>query len=171
MTDNGRWTVDSMPEVTGTVAIVTGADSGIGYETARALVAIGGRVIMACRSMEKGHAALEKIRAEHPDGDVEFMELDLADLSSVRPFVEEFLSSHDQLHIRQNLGHEADHKEHVRVQVHGHPKHHRNDHRHGWLRVELQLQLMQSLVMQADLRCQNWRWATQRRNSSQAGCL
>ena len=84
------------------MAIVTGANSGIGYETARALVAKGGRVIMACRSMEKGQAALEQIRAEHPDGAVELMELDLADLSSVRRFAEEFLNSHDQLHLLIN---------------------------------------------------------------------
>jgi NAD(P)-dependent dehydrogenase (short-subunit alcohol dehydrogenase family) len=91
-----------MPDGRGKVAIVTGANSGIGYETARALVAKGGQVIMACRSMEKGQAALGEIRAEHPDGAVELMELDLADLSSVKRFAEEFLNSHDQLDLLIN---------------------------------------------------------------------
>lgn len=102
MANNGRWTVDSMPYVSGKVAIVTGANSGIGYETVRALAGKGGRVIMACRSMEKGEAALEKIRAEQPDGAAELMGLDLADLSSVRRFAEEFLKSHDRLHLLIN---------------------------------------------------------------------
>ena len=91
-----------MPEVTGRVAIVTGANSGIGFGAARALVARGGRVVMACRSLERGGAALDEIRADHPGGEVELMELDLADLSSVRRFAEVFLEGHDHLHLLIN---------------------------------------------------------------------
>jgi NAD(P)-dependent dehydrogenase (short-subunit alcohol dehydrogenase family) len=102
MTEDGRWTVDSMPEVSGKVAIVTGANSGIGFEAARALTEKGGRVVMACRSLERGQAALREIMVDHPHGDVELMELDLADLASLRRFAERYLNGHDDLHLLIN---------------------------------------------------------------------
>jgi NAD(P)-dependent dehydrogenase (short-subunit alcohol dehydrogenase family) len=102
MSKKTRWTEVNIPDQTGKVAIVTGANSGIGYEMARALAAKGATVILACRSMDKGNAALEQLKKAHPNANAELMQLDLADLSSVRSFAEKFLAQHDQLHILIN---------------------------------------------------------------------
>jgi len=77
------WTVNDIPGQTGRTAVVTGANSGIGYETPRALAQKGARVILACRSAEKGGAAVERIRAGNPSGSAEFRPPDLSDLESV----------------------------------------------------------------------------------------
>ena len=61
------WTFDDIPDQTGRSAIVTGANSGIGFETARALARKGARVTLACRSLDRGVAAKERILAETPD--------------------------------------------------------------------------------------------------------
>ncbi|HVW25217.1 MAG TPA: oxidoreductase [Polyangiaceae bacterium] len=92
-----NWTFNDIPEQTGRVAVVTGANSGIGFETARMLAARGAHVVLACRSAEKGRAALEKIRAEAPAGAVELMLLDLSDLDSVAAFVDAFAAAHQRL--------------------------------------------------------------------------
>lgn len=92
-----NWTFNDIPEQSGRVAVVTGANSGIGFETARMLAARGAHVVLACRSAEKGEAALEKIRAEAPSGAVELMLLDLSDLDSVAAFVDAFAAAHQRL--------------------------------------------------------------------------
>ena len=84
------------------VAIVTGANSGIGYETARVLAQRGATVIMACRNLEKAHRAAEQIRRLQPTGEVVVMRLDLADLDSVRAFAEAFLAEYDRLDLLIN---------------------------------------------------------------------
>lgn len=66
--------------------IITGANSGLGFETAKRIAAQGHRVILACRNTEKGSAAAEAIRSETENSDVEVRQLDLASLSSVRAF-------------------------------------------------------------------------------------
>jgi NAD(P)-dependent dehydrogenase (short-subunit alcohol dehydrogenase family) len=82
----GRWTVADIPDLSGRVAVVTGANSGLGLITARELARAGAQVIMACRNMDKGRTAAEEIRAAVPSADVEVQELDLADLASVQTF-------------------------------------------------------------------------------------
>jgi NAD(P)-dependent dehydrogenase (short-subunit alcohol dehydrogenase family) len=74
----------------GKVAIVTGANTGLGLETSRWLAAAGATVIMACRSADKAAAALSKVRADVADADVSTARLDLADLGSVRSFAASF---------------------------------------------------------------------------------
>ena len=74
------WNSDQMGDQSGRVAIVTGANSGIGLETARALAEKGATVIAGCRSEERGQAAVQSIREAHPEADIEFMKLDLAGL-------------------------------------------------------------------------------------------
>ncbi|REE95130.1 oxidoreductase [Thermomonospora umbrina] len=78
-----------IPDLTGRRAVVTGANSGIGLHTALALARAGASVVLACRSAERGGAALARIRATAPDADVALASLDLADLSSVRAFANE----------------------------------------------------------------------------------
>ena len=70
------------------VYIITGANSGLGFETAKRVASKGHRVILACRNMEKGSAAAEAIRSQTENGNVEARHLDLASLSSVREFAE-----------------------------------------------------------------------------------
>jgi NAD(P)-dependent dehydrogenase (short-subunit alcohol dehydrogenase family) len=83
-----KWTTDDIPDLAGKRAIVTGANSGLGYQTALALAHHGATVVLACRSAERGEKALASIRAEVPDGDLVLGSLDLADLASVRAFAE-----------------------------------------------------------------------------------
>lgn len=115
MTKNRNWTTDDMPDMRGKIAIVTGANSGIGYETARALAAKGGQVILAGRNEEKGRAALQAIRAEQPEAAIEWQELDLADLASIHRFVEGFLDRYSQLHLLINNAGVMQIPEHLRT--------------------------------------------------------
>lgn len=96
------WTFDSIPDQSGRTAIVTGANTGIGYETARALARKGAAVILACRDADKGRAAAERIRAEGAAGAVTVEALDLSDLDSVRAFAERFAAAHDRLDLLIN---------------------------------------------------------------------
>ncbi len=93
---------DSIPDQTGRVAIVTGANSGIGYETARMLALKGAHVVLACRSAERGRAAVGLIVAQEPPGRVELSVLDLSDLDSIAAFAERFVATHDRLDLLIN---------------------------------------------------------------------
>lgn len=92
-----HWTSNDIDDQTGRVAIVTGANSGIGYETARALAHKGATVVLACRNPEKAEAARDRLLAESPRGQVEFVPLDLSALDSVQAFAETFTSRHQRL--------------------------------------------------------------------------
>ncbi|KOT80139.1 short-chain dehydrogenase [Streptomyces rimosus subsp. pseudoverticillatus] len=81
-----RWNTSHIPDQTGRSAVVTGANSGIGYVTARELARRGARVVLACRNESRGHTALARLRSEVPAAEAEFRQLDLADLKSVRAF-------------------------------------------------------------------------------------
>ena len=102
MTDKRNWTAEDMPDLSGRVAAVTGANSGIGFETARGLARKGAHVVLASRDEAKGTAAMRELQSELPQASLELMTLDLADLSSVRSFAEAYLSSHDRLDILVN---------------------------------------------------------------------
>jgi len=97
-----RWTTDDIPHLAGRTAVVTGANSGLGFETALALARAGARVALACRDQAKGGAALDRIRQAVPDADVRLDPLDLADLASVRKFAAGFSAEHDGLNILVN---------------------------------------------------------------------
>ena len=84
-------------DMRGKVAVVTGANTGIGYETALRLAQEGATVVLAGRSMAKLTNAAERIRAQLPSGAVEVLELDLASLESVRKFAAAFLARHTML--------------------------------------------------------------------------
>ena len=81
----GGWTAADIPDQSGRLAVITGANSGIGLVAARELARSGARVVLACRNTRKGEDAAKTIR-----GETEVRELDLADLSSVRAFAESF---------------------------------------------------------------------------------
>jgi NAD(P)-dependent dehydrogenase (short-subunit alcohol dehydrogenase family) len=89
-------------DLTGTVALVTGASSGLGRETARALAAVGARVILAGRNDEKLAAAAARITENAPQATVEVGHLDLTSLAQVRRFAEDFLAANDRLHLLIN---------------------------------------------------------------------
>jgi dehydrogenase/reductase SDR family protein 13 len=82
--------------------LVTGANTGIGKETARALAKRGARVTMAGRSEEKTRAAMADIAAETPTADLDFLRLDLSDFESVRKAASEFLARDEPLHVLIN---------------------------------------------------------------------
>lgn len=81
-----KWTAADIPDQSGRRVIVTGANSGLGFETARALAAHGAEVTLAVRDMAKGEAAESLIRSRVPDASVEVRRLDLADLASIDEF-------------------------------------------------------------------------------------
>lgn len=80
------WNVGDIPDLVGRVAVVTGANSGLGYVVSRELARKGARVVLACRSEARGSAAVERLVGEVPDAAVELARLDLGDLASVREF-------------------------------------------------------------------------------------
>ncbi|MCA9621001.1 MAG: SDR family NAD(P)-dependent oxidoreductase [Myxococcales bacterium] len=93
---------DSIPEQRGRVAVVTGANSGLGLETTRALAKHGARVILASRSVDKANAAVATIQGEVPDAELEVIVLDLADLASVERFATELAARHPSLDLLIN---------------------------------------------------------------------
>jgi NAD(P)-dependent dehydrogenase (short-subunit alcohol dehydrogenase family) len=96
------WTVADIPLQSGKFAIVTGANSGIGYDTALELARAGAEVIVATRSAKRGEAAVERIQAALPRALVRFEVLDLASLASVRHFAGRIKANHGTLDILVN---------------------------------------------------------------------
>jgi NAD(P)-dependent dehydrogenase (short-subunit alcohol dehydrogenase family) len=96
------WDRSDMPDLSGRTVVVTGANSGVGFEATKAVAAKGADTIMACRSLERGTAAREEIEAELADPTLDVRELDLADLDSVRTFAETFEHERDALDILCN---------------------------------------------------------------------
>ena len=88
------WTTADLPNLTGRLALVTGANSGLGYETAKALAGCGAQVTMAVRDLDKGEKAAAEIRRAYPDATVEVDELDLASLASIRSFAAQWSAAH-----------------------------------------------------------------------------
>lgn len=89
-----KWTESDIPDQTGRRAIVTGANSGLGFETALALAGHGADVTLAVRDMAKGEVAAEQIRARSPQASIEVRRLDLADLASIDEFAWLWRESH-----------------------------------------------------------------------------
>jgi NAD(P)-dependent dehydrogenase (short-subunit alcohol dehydrogenase family) len=97
-----KWTTSDIPDQTGRTAVVTGANTGLGFHTAAALAAHGAHVVLAVRSLDKGKEAVEKITAASPGAAVTLQELDLASLDSVRAAADQLRSKHDGIDLLIN---------------------------------------------------------------------
>ena len=97
-----KWTVADIPDQCGRTAIITGANTGLGYETAAALAASGARVVLAVRNLEKGENAIRRIREAHPAARVELQLLDLCSLASVRAAAKALKSNLDTIDLLIN---------------------------------------------------------------------
>ncbi|MFC7229235.1 oxidoreductase [Salinirubellus salinus] len=97
-----QWTVADAPDQSGRVAVVTGANSGLGYEVTKGLADLGAEVVMACRSIDRGESARRDLEREVPGASLSVLELDLADLDSVAAFADAFREAHDDLHLLVN---------------------------------------------------------------------
>jgi NAD(P)-dependent dehydrogenase (short-subunit alcohol dehydrogenase family) len=102
MAKNAGWTPDNIPDLSGKTILVTGGNSGIGYEAARVFARKGAHVVLACRDVQKAHAARDAITSEGPQASVEAMEIDLASLASVRAFAQAYRSRHQRLDVLCN---------------------------------------------------------------------
>jgi NAD(P)-dependent dehydrogenase (short-subunit alcohol dehydrogenase family) len=97
MPDPDQWIDENIPAQNRKLYLVTGANSGLGYEVSRGLARKGATVVMACRDIKKGEEAAGVILEENPDADLRVMALDLADLASVRSFAGEFRAAYKRL--------------------------------------------------------------------------
>lgn len=97
-----KWTLADIPDQTGKVVVITGGNSGLGFETAKYFALKGANVIIASRSLSRGMTARDQILELHPAGMVSVMQLDLASLKSVAEFAERFTQSHSQLDVLVN---------------------------------------------------------------------
>jgi NAD(P)-dependent dehydrogenase (short-subunit alcohol dehydrogenase family) len=91
-----------VPDLHGRCALVTGANSGVGFEAAVMLAAKGARVVLGCRDPSRAERALASLRARHPQAQAELLQLDLASLRSIRAAVERLAGEHPQLDILCN---------------------------------------------------------------------
>jgi NAD(P)-dependent dehydrogenase (short-subunit alcohol dehydrogenase family) len=96
------WTFADVPDQSGRVAVVTGANSGIGFETARMLALRGAEVVLACRNVEKAEAGRAAILSSAPAARVEVGALDLSDLDSVKRFADTQRAKHERLDLLIN---------------------------------------------------------------------
>lgn len=99
-----NWTKKNIPDLNEKVFIITGANSGVGYESSLALAEKGATVIMACRNLERAQRSLDAIKQAAPSADLDLMELDLASLKSIRAFTNSFESKYDKLDVLINNG-------------------------------------------------------------------
>jgi NAD(P)-dependent dehydrogenase (short-subunit alcohol dehydrogenase family) len=97
-----KWDGENISDQKGNVAIVTGSSSGLGYETAKVLADKNATVIVAVRNEVKGNAAVEKIKVENPNADIQVMLVDLANLESVHKFAENFKKNFKKLDLLIN---------------------------------------------------------------------
>ncbi len=99
---SGKWTAAQMPSLAGKTVLVTGANSGIGYQAALEFARHGAHVLLGCRNPTKGQAALARLRSEITEAKAELAEIDVASLASVRAFAENFLHRQCALDILVN---------------------------------------------------------------------
>lgn len=99
-----NWTKDNIQNLDGKVFVITGANSGMGYESSLALAEKGATVVMACRNLERAGRASQAVKIVVPSAKLELMELDLASLKSIQAFAKTFKSKFDKLDVLINNG-------------------------------------------------------------------
>ena len=97
-----KWTTENIPDLTGKVIIITGANSGIGYEAAKEFARKGAQITLASRNLDKAQSALNQIQSDIPEINAEILKLDLASLKSVHEFMETFKTKYDRLDVLLN---------------------------------------------------------------------
>ena len=102
MSTRGKWTANDVPDQAGHVAVVTGANTGIGYHTAAVLAKHGARVVLAVRNTDKGESAAKKILTASPDADVTVAELDLSSLESIRAAAKSLSATYPRINLLIN---------------------------------------------------------------------
>ena len=97
-----HWTATEIPNLNGKTIVITGANSGLGYEAALALAGHGAQVVLACRDQTKGQAAQQQIRATHPHAATDLLPLDLASLADIRRFAAAVRERYPRLDVLMN---------------------------------------------------------------------
>ena len=97
-----KWTAADVPDQSGRVAIVTGANSGLGFDTAAVLADKGAHVVLAVRNLDKGNQAADRIKAKSPNAVIAVQELDLTSLDSVRKAADELRSTNPRIDLLIN---------------------------------------------------------------------
>lgn len=97
-----KWTTANIPDQSGRTAIITGANTGLGFETAAALAAHGAHVVLAVRNLDKGKDAVDRIVQRTPDADVVLQELDLSSLQSVLEAAEQLRGDYPKIDLLIN---------------------------------------------------------------------
>lgn len=97
-----KWTAADIPDQTGRTAVITGANTGLGFETAAALAAHGAHVVLAVRNLDKGKQAAARVAEATPGAEVELQELDLTSLASVRAAAAQLKSDHQRIDLLIN---------------------------------------------------------------------
>ena len=100
--ENVNWTTNNIPSQQGKTFLITGANSGLGFEATKVLSKKGAHIIMTARNLQKGNEALEAIKKENPNAKLDLMQLDLADFYSIRNFSNEFHSKYSKLDVLVN---------------------------------------------------------------------
>jgi NAD(P)-dependent dehydrogenase (short-subunit alcohol dehydrogenase family) len=99
---SNKWTQADIPNLTGKITVVTGANSGLGFECSQTFAEKGATVVMTARNLEKGKKAKTEILKAYPNASLDLMKLDVGDLASVREFAEAFKAKYDRLDILLN---------------------------------------------------------------------
>ncbi|MEU0277377.1 SDR family NAD(P)-dependent oxidoreductase [Streptomyces sp. NPDC006195] len=97
-----KWTTADIPDQTGRTAVITGANTGLGFETAAALAARGAHVVLAVRNLDKGKEAAARITARTPGAALTLQRLDLSSLDSVRTAADELRAGHERIDLLIN---------------------------------------------------------------------
>ena len=97
-----KWTAADIPDQSGRVAVITGANTGLGYWTAEMLANKGAHVVLAVRNLDKGKDAVEAITAKSPKADVALQQLDLTSLDDIRKTAEELRAAHQRIDLLIN---------------------------------------------------------------------